>query len=481
MAKHLQEWHRLMCEMKAGVSLTEPKRLVALEHFRGQLISVCGEEPTVAMALGGSVRDPEDFIDVPLADYLGWFLGVKHAVLYCWENGSFRNLAAFGRQQISELSPESLLAKWIFERGSLLRSKLTLEDLSAAEAEMLFRELDILDASVAVPIVLNEGLWGLSILGPPMVGGYNGSEELYLSLYGLKTMSLLETKRKGLPSPEQIRRRQEEKALQETMEMWAAFRPQKSPLRLLLVDEECEVIKSLQRFFSQSGFEVLTATSESQAIELVEKANPHVLLVDLHLNWRFPKKLLDAAREIVPHAVVLATTTVSRGHDSWEDLLREAGVQGILRKPCRFSVLARDIFDAGVHVALSAVPSRIGHSQRCLIVEDEPDAAMAVKEYLEFLGYRTWTAGTGKEGLALAARVRPQAIFLDLGLPDIDGRELLQKFRTISPNSKVAVVTARVDDYPLDSLKAPAPDAYCAKPASVSDLRRLADQILSRQ
>jgi len=59
-----------------------------------------------------------------------------------------------------------------------------------------------------------------------------------------------------------------------------------------------------------------------------------------------------------------------------------------------------------------------------LLVEDDEDSAELLAEILERKGYQVAIAHSGADALAAAPSLRPHVVFLDLGLPDMDGREL---------------------------------------------------------
>lgn len=61
-----------------------------------------------------------------------------------------------------------------------------------------------------------------------------------------------------------------------------------------------------------------------------------------------------------------------------------------------------------------------------IVVDDEPDMADFVKDVAEMVGFETLTANNGKEFQGLCATVSPDAIVLDVVMPDMDGLELLQ-------------------------------------------------------
>jgi two-component system, OmpR family, KDP operon response regulator KdpE len=96
---------------------------------------------------------------------------------------------------------------------------------------------------------------------------------------------------------------------------------------------------------------------------------------------------------------------------------------------------------------------------RVLVVDDEPAMIRALRINLRARGYDVTTAGTGREALAEARRRPPDAVILDLGLPDLDGIEVISRLRGWSsapvivlsgrtgPGDKIAALDAGADDY----------------------------------
>src|SRR6266702_2046429 len=64
-----------------------------------------------------------------------------------------------------------------------------------------------------------------------------------------------------------------------------------------------------------------------------------------------------------------------------------------------------------------------------LIVEDDASMRKVLRDFLTGYGYRLLDAATGQQALALAAQNPPDVVILDLGLPDMDGQELLKELR----------------------------------------------------
>jgi DNA-binding response OmpR family regulator len=82
-------------------------------------------------------------------------------------------------------------------------------------------------------------------------------------------------------------------------------------------------------------------------------------------------------------------------------------------------------------------------AKHILVVDDDALLRRSVSYKLEQNGYRTTTAGSAEDALALARRDRPDLILLDIGLPGMDGLEALRHFQNESDNVPVIFVSAR--------------------------------------
>ncbi len=79
----------------------------------------------------------------------------------------------------------------------------------------------------------------------------------------------------------------------------------------------------------------------------------------------------------------------------------------------------------------------------CLVVEDESRLSTVLAGTLRAEGYEVATAATGGEAIPLCTDRHPELVLLDLGLPDIDGIDLIPRFLAVSPLSRIIVLTAR--------------------------------------
>lgn len=104
-----------------------------------------------------------------------------------------------------------------------------------------------------------------------------------------------------------------------------------------------------------------------------------------------------------------------------------------------------------------------------LIVEDDPQIARALLVNLKARGYRTFHAATGLQCLQLAADAHPDVILLDLGLPDLEGGDVIDGIRGWS-SVPIIVVSARHESHSkVDALDRGADD-FITKPFAMDEL-----------
>ena len=104
-----------------------------------------------------------------------------------------------------------------------------------------------------------------------------------------------------------------------------------------------------------------------------------------------------------------------------------------------------------------------------LVIDDEPQILRALRINLRVRQYDVHTAGTGTEALEVAARYPPDLVILDLGLPDLDGVEVIHGLRGWT-EAPIIVLSGRADSTDkVDALDAGADD-YVTKPFAMDEL-----------
>ena len=116
-------------------------------------------------------------------------------------------------------------------------------------------------------------------------------------------------------------------------------------------------------------------------------------------------------------------------------------------------------------------------SLRILIIEDNKDLAMLLSSLFGLMGHKAVAIYSGLEGIKKAQEDRPDAIFCDIGLPDINGYEVAKQVRSIEPLKDVFLVA--LTGYAGDHEKEHALDSgfnrHVSKPVDSTTLKWILD------
>jgi two-component system response regulator MprA len=118
---------------------------------------------------------------------------------------------------------------------------------------------------------------------------------------------------------------------------------------------------------------------------------------------------------------------------------------------------------------------------RILVVDDDPAVRRSIDRALRLEGYDVVTVPSGGEALETLAQNPPDALILDLGLPDLDGLTVCRRMRSVGDDTPVLILTARdaVDDR-VQGLDAGADD-YLVKPYALAELLARLRALLRRR
>lgn len=108
--------------------------------------------------------------------------------------------------------------------------------------------------------------------------------------------------------------------------------------------------------------------------------------------------------------------------------------------------------------------------QRILIIEDEPDMALGLKDNCEYEGYEVLIASDGEEGIRLALTQRPALILLDVMLPKLSGLDVCRQLRKEGLEIPIIILTARGQEIDKVVGLEMGADDYVTKPFSIKEL-----------
>jgi PAS domain S-box-containing protein len=204
-------------------------------------------------------------------------------------------------------------------------------------------------------------------------------------------------------------------------------------LLVLVVDDDARSRDLISDYLEQSGCRAATAASGADAMRLARELKPDAITLDLNLpdgnGLRFLAKL-KASPETREIPVIVVTVSER------SELGFSLGAENWLVKPVQKEVLIR---------ALDAATGNSPSAKRSiLIVDDDVTAVEYLSEMVRQRGCEVRHATTGREGVALALRHTPDAILLDLVMPEMNGFEVVRALRD-SPqtrNTPILIVTA---------------------------------------
>lgn len=116
-----------------------------------------------------------------------------------------------------------------------------------------------------------------------------------------------------------------------------------------------------------------------------------------------------------------------------------------------------------------------------IVVEDEQDAAEMFAEMMRVSGFRVLKASSSGPAMIMIAREKPDAVILDIMMPDVSGMEVLRFMRREPGLEKIPVVVVSAKSMPTDiqnGLKAGA-SAYLTKPVGYLDLKEAVEKVLA--
>ena len=110
---------------------------------------------------------------------------------------------------------------------------------------------------------------------------------------------------------------------------------------------------------------------------------------------------------------------------------------------------------------------------KILVVDDEVEVANFLCVFLKRLGLKAEKATSGKDALEAFNRYKPEWVFLDIKMPDMDGLEVLKKMKELNPDIKAIMITGKDDDTIQSEARALGASDYLVKPMDLDEMRNI--------
>ncbi len=118
---------------------------------------------------------------------------------------------------------------------------------------------------------------------------------------------------------------------------------------------------------------------------------------------------------------------------------------------------------------------------KILIVEDEKETLKCIGLTLKQAGFEVSLAPTGQEALKLNPQEAPDIVLIDLGLPDMDGREVLKEIKSKAPNTKVVIFSGYSESETRKELLSLGADYFLNKPIIPTKLKSFLNEVFSKK
>ncbi len=191
---------------------------------------------------------------------------------------------------------------------------------------------------------------------------------------------------------------------------------------ILVVDDEHPARELLVSYLAPEGYETATASSGAEALEKARELRPDAITLNMLMpgksGWETLCKLKNTPA--TAHLPIIIVSVVDQ-----KDMGFALGAEEYFVKPIKKEVL--------VGAIRKHLRPRMDGPSTILVVDDElPDLQMMC-EVLDSAGYSPLAARGGREALEILERTRPDAVLLDLLMPEIDGFEVIERMKE-NPN-----------------------------------------------
>ena len=121
-------------------------------------------------------------------------------------------------------------------------------------------------------------------------------------------------------------------------------------------------------------------------------------------------------------------------------------------------------------------------SKTILVVEDNENNMMLVRDVLEMKGYSVLAATTGMEGVRLALEAKPDLILMDIQLPDIDGITAFKQIRASEASKQVPILAVSASAMQEEQIKIAASgfEAYITKPLNMKSFVETVEKFIGK-
>ena len=196
---------------------------------------------------------------------------------------------------------------------------------------------------------------------------------------------------------------------------------------ILAIDDDAQVISLYERFLQPQGYQVVSLTDPTQSVERARQLNPYAITLDVMMPGRDGWTVLaELKNDPVTRDIPIIVCSILEEDEKGFSL----GASDYLVKPILEEDLlnALDRLNAGEDI------------HDVLIIDDDEEDSRLIQRILQQGQYNPILAHGGPEGWEILSNKPPQAVILDLFMPDLDGFTILEKLRTTHELRDIPVI-----------------------------------------
>ena len=220
-----------------------------------------------------------------------------------------------------------------------------------------------------------------------------------------------------------------------------------SAKRILIVEDDADLLLGLRVRMTALGYEVLAAGDAISAVEQARKQGPDAIILDIGLPGGDGFTVMERLRQLRECAAIPIVVLSARDPSTTRERSRELGAVAYFHKPADNEELMSVIECALKRETKSSTEVGDETTQgrgKILVVDDDDDLLRALSIRLRAQGFDVCVARDGVAAVASVRREQPDIMLLDLGLPGGDGFTVIERMKAVVPGQPppVIVVTA---------------------------------------
>ena len=200
--------------------------------------------------------------------------------------------------------------------------------------------------------------------------------------------------------------------------------------RIVVVDDEPAIRGSVRKMLARVGHSVMECGNGLEAISLIERTHPDILITDMHMPGCDGLELIRGVRHSGGHQPKIILLSGADGQEA----LDQRGITGVtvLTKPFTYDGLLEAVAKA------SGPPAQV----RVLVVDDQPDVCLGFRYMLEADGFRVADAPNGRLALDYLEKEPVDVMLMDIQMPEMDGLAVLRQLqRADKPGPRTIAMT----------------------------------------